>query len=95
VSPIGEWGDDPPANGAAHGAASSAIAAAIGRVDLKVAAAQAVATAMQRRLGAIAAAAVNEVLKPVLPALRQAADAAALHVPRRPSRRGGARAVLR
>jgi len=78
MSPIGEWDDDRAANGTAHGAASSAIEAAVGRVDLKAAAAQAGATAMHRRLDAIAAAAVNEVLKPVLPALREAADAAAL-----------------
>ena len=67
MTPIGEWDDDPPSNSTAHGAASSAIEAAIGRIDLKAAAANAVATTMQRRLDAITAAAVNQLLKPCCP----------------------------
>jgi Domain of unknown function (DUF4913) len=76
--PIGEWDDETADNGApAHTAASSAVEAAIGRVDLTAAAAQAVGAAMQRRLDAIAAAAVDELLEPLIPGLREAADAAA------------------
>jgi hypothetical protein len=76
-APIGEW-DDEPANGApASAAASSAVEAAIGRVDLTAAAAAAVSAALQRRLDAIAARAVDELLEPLMPELRQAADDAA------------------
>lgn len=74
--PIGEW-DNEAANGTPPGAASSAIDAAIAGIDLKAAAAQAVGVAMQRRMEAIAAAAVDEVLEPLLPQLREAADIAA------------------
>lgn len=77
-APIGEWDDDSAANGTPqHAAASSAVEAAIGRVDLRAAAAQAVGAALQRRMDAIAAAAVDELLEPLMPDLRQAADHAA------------------
>ena len=77
-APIGEWNDDTADNGApANAAATSAVEAAIGRVDLRAAAAQAVGAAMQRRLDAIAAAAVDELLEPLMPELREAADEAA------------------
>lgn len=76
-APIGEW-DDEAANGApARAAASSAVEAAIGRVDLTAAAATAVSAALQRRLDAIAGHAVDELLEPLMPELRQAADDAA------------------
>jgi len=76
--PIGEWDDGPADNGVpAHTAASSAVEAAIGRVDLTAAAATAVSAALQRRLDAIAAAAIDELLVPLMPALREAADEAA------------------
>lgn len=79
-APIGEWDDDTADNGApAHTAATSAVEAAVGRVDLKAAAAQAVGAAMQRRLDAIATAAVDELLEPLMPELREAADEAARH----------------
>lgn len=77
-APIGEWDDEQAENAApAHAAASSAVHAAIGRVDLRAAAAQAVGTSMQRRLDTIAAAAIDELLEPLMPELREAADDAA------------------
>ena len=76
--PIGEWHDDTAVGSTlAHPAASSAVEAAIGRVDLRAAAAQAVGAAMQRRMDAIATAAVDELLAPLMPDLREAADQAA------------------
>lgn len=89
-APIGEWDDDTADNGApAHAAASSAVEAAIGRVDLRAAAAQAVGAAMQRRLDAIAAAAVDELLEPLMPGLREAADEAARQALEAPATAGG------
>jgi hypothetical protein len=77
-APIGEWGGASAADGTrGHAAASSAVGAAIANVDLKAAAAQAVGAAMQRRMDAIAAAAVDELLAPLMPELRKAADEAA------------------
>lgn len=76
-APIGEWGDEPANGTPAPAAASSAVEAAIGRVDLTAAAATAVSAALQRRLDAIAAHAVDELLEPLMPALREAADEAA------------------
>lgn len=86
--PIGEWDNDA-ANGTPLGAASSAIDAAIAGIDLKVAAAQAVGVAMQRRMEAIGAAAVDDVLEPLLPELREAADVAARQALDAPAAAGG------
>ncbi|MEJ7894180.1 MAG: DUF4913 domain-containing protein [Solirubrobacteraceae bacterium] len=69
---LGEWGD---ANGPAP---RSAIAAVIASVDLDASVQDAVQSAMRRRLDAVAATAVDEVLdEPTLAQLREAADDAA------------------
>jgi hypothetical protein len=88
--PIGEWDDDTAASSTLpHPAASSAVEAAIGRVDLRAAAAQAVGAAMKRRMDAIAAAAVDELLEPLMPELRVAADVAARQALDAPADLGG------
>ncbi len=75
---MGEWDDAVPADGTpAAGAARAAIDAAITGLDVKAAVAQAVGVAMQRSMDAIAAAAVDEFLEPLMPELREAADDAA------------------
>jgi Domain of unknown function (DUF4913) len=69
---IGEWG------GTTGPAPRSAIAAVIASVDLDASVQDAVRSAMRRRLDAVAATAVDEVLdEPTLAQLREAADDAA------------------
>lgn len=80
---LGEWEDDRPTDGTSS--APAAARSAIASLDLGASVQDAVRTAMRKRLDAVAAAAVDEVLDdPVLAQLREAADDAAreaLHAP--------------
>jgi len=75
----GEWDGQQPTNGPAPPAAArSAIEAAIASLDVEAVVQEAARAALRRRLEAVAATAVDNVLDdPVLAQLREAADAAA------------------
>lgn len=83
---MGEWDDDGQANGPGPAPpAARAATAALAAVDIEASLRDAVRAAMRKRLDAVAAAAVDELLtEPLLAELRESADEAArdtLHAP--------------